>query len=68
VQAKGVDQEMVFFIGDAQRDVVVDQLGPTQVRKDAVTRRQLNARLPFGIAVALGANEGVCHLQPLKRI
>ena len=42
MQAKGVEQKVTRLTRDSQRDVVVDQLGPAQVVKDAVGRRQLH--------------------------
>ncbi len=61
VQAEGVDEEVVVRPRHAQRDVVVDQLGPAQVGKDAVTGGELHASLPFGVAVAGGFEERVGH-------
>jgi hypothetical protein len=42
----------------AQRDVVVDQLGPAEVIEDAVRGGELHAGVPFGGAEAGRADEG----------
>ncbi len=51
MQAKGVDQKVFFTprhaVGQAQRDVVVNHLGPAEQGKDTVTSGQLQAGLPF---------------------
>ena len=61
-QAERVDEEMraailagAVFKRQAQGDVVVDQLGPAEVSKDAVARCQLHACDPFTRAAPGGA-------------
>ena len=58
VQAEGVQQKVPRLAGHPQRQVVVDQLFPAQVRKDAVGRRQLHPRRPFGRGDVFGAGVG----------
>ncbi|MNV93997.1 hypothetical protein D3C71_1887460 [compost metagenome] len=43
-----VDQQLPLFSGDAGRDVVVDQVAHAKQRHQAICRRQVDARFPFG--------------------
>ncbi len=60
VQAEGVDQELLLTtghaVGQAQRDVVVDHLGPPQQREDAVAGGQLDSGSPL-----VGMHQGLEH-------
>src|SRR5436309_12909163 len=48
----GIDEEVVFRPGDADRDVREDQVVPTVQRDQAITGGQIDARLPLRL---------VCH-------
>ena len=50
VDAEGVDQEMVLGPGHAGGDVREDQVVPLLQRDQAVERRQVHSRPPFGLA------------------
>ena len=58
VQAERVDQVVPVLVRHAQRDVVVDQLGPAEVVEDAVRGGELHAGVPLGGAEAGRADEG----------
>ena len=47
VQAEGVDQEVLVRTGDADRDVVVDQLGPAEHGEDPVAGGQVDPQPPL---------------------
>ena len=64
VQAEGVDEKVRLGPGHAQRNVVVDELAPAQVRKDAVSGGELHARVPFVFTEPRGADESRRHIGP----
>ena len=57
VQPERIDEVVPRLVGHAQRDVVVDELGPAEPVEDAIGRRELDARLPLFGAEAGRANE-----------
>src|SRR5262249_60300236 len=59
-QPEAVEQEMPRRARNPRRNVGVDQIGPTEMLDEPVTRREIDALLPFsGIDVALcGSADG----------
>ncbi len=57
MEPERIDQEVAVLARHAQRDMVVDQLGPAEMIEDPVSGRELHARLPFGFGETGGTRK-----------